>query len=75
LPARVIAAKVATVTVNRPDKLNALDAETIGDLHGAFSASRDDTGARVVVLTGAGEKALVAGADITELAEMSSTEA
>ncbi|MBM3984682.1 MAG: hypothetical protein FJ296_03160 [Planctomycetes bacterium] len=59
---------VAFVTVNRPDKLNALNAATIGELHHCFDALAADDAVRAVILTGAGEKAFVAGADISELA-------
>lgn len=62
-----VADGVATVTVNRPSRLNALDRRTIEDLHQAAGAAAADQGVRVVILTGAGEKAFVAGADITEL--------
>jgi enoyl-CoA hydratase len=58
---------VATVTVRRPEKLNALNAETIGELSAAFDALAADDGVQVIVVTGAGEKAFVAGADIGEL--------
>ena len=58
---------VRTITINRPDKLNALNAETIGELQIAFEQARPDDAIRVVVLAGAGEKAFVAGADISEL--------
>jgi enoyl-CoA hydratase len=64
------AARVVTVTVNRPDKLNALNAATVAELHACFSALRDDAAVGAVVITGAGEKAFVAGADIAELAQM-----
>jgi enoyl-CoA hydratase len=57
----------AIVTVNRPDKLNALNAETITDLETAFMEISADDKIFVVVLTGSGEKAFVAGADISEL--------
>jgi enoyl-CoA hydratase len=62
---------VATVTVNRPDKLNALDDRTMDELQAAFSALADDASVRGVILTGAGEKAFVAGADIAELSAQS----
>ncbi len=65
---------VAVVTINRPDKLNALNAATIAELHRAFSELRFDAGVRAIVLTGTGEKAFVAGADIGELAALSGTE-
>ncbi len=55
---------VATVTVDRPDALNALDLPTLTELRDRLLELRDDESARVVVLTGAGEKAFVAGADI-----------
>ncbi|MCG6928150.1 MAG: enoyl-CoA hydratase/isomerase family protein [Acidobacteria bacterium] len=58
---------VAIVTVNRPDKLNALNGRTIEELDAAFSALASDPEVRGVVVTGAGEKAFVAGADIEEL--------
>ena len=59
---------VVLVTINRPAKLNALNAQTIAELGLAMSECADDAAVRVVVLTGAGEKAFVAGADISELA-------
>ena len=59
---------VRRITINRPDKLNALNRETIGELHIAFDQARYDDSVRVVVLAGSGEKAFVAGADITEFA-------
>jgi enoyl-CoA hydratase len=61
--------RIATVTVNRPDKLNALNDATIGELGRAIdeAVERADVGA--VIVTGAGSKAFVAGADIAELAE------
>lgn len=58
---------VRTITVNRPDKLNALNSATLDALHQAFDAAAEDDDVRVVVLTGAGEKAFVAGADISEM--------
>ena len=58
---------VATVTVNRPKVLNALNAATLTELGEAMRALKADASVRVVILTGAGEKAFVAGADINEL--------
>ncbi len=55
---------VAIVTVDRPEALNALDRETLGQLRDALASLAGDDAMRVVVLTGAGEKAFVAGADI-----------
>jgi enoyl-CoA hydratase len=59
---------VALVTVNRPQVLNALNTQTIDELHYAMLELQQDAAVRVVILTGAGEKAFVAGADIRELA-------
>ncbi|QQS37277.1 MAG: enoyl-CoA hydratase/isomerase family protein [Ignavibacteriales bacterium] len=59
--------KVAIVSVNRPDKLNALNIETINELKEAFTHINGDKNIFVVILTGSGEKAFVAGADISEL--------
>jgi len=61
---------IATLTVNRPDKLNALNAETVAEIDRAFRSFAEDADVRGIVVTGAGEKAFVAGADIGELAEM-----
>jgi enoyl-CoA hydratase len=58
---------VATVTVNRPDALNALDVEHAEALHERLAALAADESARVVVLTGAGDRAFVAGADIKHM--------
>jgi len=60
---------IAFITVNRPDKLNALNNATIGELVAAFDAVAADERVRAVILTGAGNKAFVAGADIAELAK------
>lgn len=62
---------VAVVTVNRPDKLNALNRKTMEELDAVFTALGSDAEVRGVILTGAGEKAFVAGADIGELATQS----
>jgi enoyl-CoA hydratase len=61
---------IAIITVNRPDKLNALNADTVRQLDGALREVRADDAVRAVILTGSGEKAFVAGADIAELAQM-----
>ena len=62
--------RVARVTVNRPKVLNALNERTVREIHAAFAALRENADVGVVILTGAGEKAFVAGADINELAVM-----
>ncbi len=62
--------EVAIVTVDRPEKLNALNADVIRELGEVFENLRDDRAVHGVVLTGAGDKAFVAGADIAELARM-----
>jgi enoyl-CoA hydratase len=64
---------VALLTVNRPQKMNAMNFETMAELERAFSALASDEGVAAVVLTGAGEKAFVAGADIQELARQTAT--
>ena len=61
---------VRRITIDRPDKLNALDATVIDELTRAFDAAAADTGVRVVVLTGAGPKAFVAGADIAAMSTL-----
>ena len=61
---------IGTVTVNRPKVLNALNDATLHELADAFDACRADEAVRCVIVTGAGEKAFVAGADINELARM-----
>jgi enoyl-CoA hydratase len=66
---------IAYVTVNRPKVLNALNTPTWKDLRTAFEDARDDTAVRGVILTGAGNKAFIAGADIGELAHVAAFEA
>ena len=66
---------VATVTVNRPAVLNALDAQTVRTLTSVLTDLGQDDEIRCVVLTGAGDRAFVAGADITELARLTPTSA
>jgi enoyl-CoA hydratase/carnithine racemase len=66
---------VAYVTLNRPKVLNALNTPTWADLRTAFEDARDDAAVRGVILTGAGDKAFIAGADISELAHASAIDA
>jgi len=66
---------IARVTVNRPKVLNALNHRTWEDLRTAFVDAREDAAVRGVILTGAGDKAFIAGADISELAHVSAVEA
>ena len=66
---------LALVTINRPDKLNALNQAVISELGEAFRMAREDTSVKALILTGAGEKAFVAGADIAELAKVDAIEA
>lgn len=62
------ASGILTITLNRPAKLNALNAATIMEIGQAMQAALDDAAVRGIILTGSGEKAFVAGADIAELA-------
>ena len=61
--------KLAYITINRPKKLNALNKETIAELHEAFAEVDLNDTIRVIILTGSGDKAFVAGADISEFAD------
>ena len=61
--------QIARITVNRPNVLNALNRKTVEELGQALEAARHDDSVRVVIVTGAGEKSFVAGADINELAK------
>src|SRR5258706_15087601 len=65
----------AYITVNRPKVLNALNSRTWEDLRIAFAQARHDAEVRGVILTGAGDKAFIAGADISEVAHLSAVEA
>jgi len=65
---------IALITMNRPAKLNALNAETMGELDDALARVEADASVRGLVVTGAGEKAFVAGADINELAAKTAPE-
>ena len=67
--------ETAYVTVNRPKVLNALNHGTWADLRTAFEDARDDATVRGVIVTGAGDKAFIAGADISELASLTAVEA
>ena len=60
---------LAVITINRPSKLNALNKATIQELHEAFKALDTDKNVKVIIVTGSGEKAFVAGADISEFAD------
>ena len=62
---------ILSITIDRPKKLNALNRETIQELHEAFKEAKDDEEVKVIILTGTGEKAFVAGADISEFADFS----
>ncbi|WP_461532559.1 enoyl-CoA hydratase/isomerase family protein [Sinomicrobium sp.] len=64
-------ARVAFITIDRPEKLNALNRATIAELHEAFEDCDQDPDIRAIVITGSGEKAFVAGADISEFSDFS----
>ncbi len=65
---------IAYVTVNRPKVLNALNMATMAELHRAFTAIKEDAEVRAAILTGSGEKAFIAGADISELAKQNAVD-
>jgi len=65
---------LSIVTINRPNKLNALNKETINELHLALIELDEDSDIKVIILTGSGEKAFVAGADISEFANFNISE-
>jgi len=69
------ASGILTITLNRPSKLNALNAATIEDIDGAMQQALDDPRVRGILLTGSGDKAFVAGADIAELAALTPSQA
>lgn len=62
---------ITTITIDRPSKLNALNRETIEELRDAFEEADNSTKTKVIIVTGSGEKAFVAGADISEFADFS----
>ena len=72
---REIEAGIATLTINRPQALNAMTRELLEELGTAFSRLQEDPSVRVILLTGSGEKAFVAGADIAAMAGFSPLEA
>ena len=61
--------KILTVTVNRPEKLNALNHQTLTEIQKAFIEAEDNIDVAAIIITGSGEKSFVAGADISELAK------
>lgn len=65
---------IATITINRPQKLNALNKTTIFELHTALKSLESDASIQVMIIIGSGEKAFVAGADISEFANFSTSE-
>lgn len=65
---------IATITINRPQKLNALNKTTLQELHTALKTLEIDSNIQVIIITGSGEKAFVAGADIAEFANFSANE-
>lgn len=65
---------ITTITINRPTKLNALNRATIFELHTAIKLAESDVNTKVIVITGSGEKAFVAGADISEFADFDGEE-
>jgi len=66
-----ISDKISYITINRPNKLNALNSETIKELNSAILHSDENKDVRCIILTGSGTKAFVAGADIKEFADFS----
>jgi len=66
--------QIAVITINRPTKLNALNKETIQELHEAFAELNKEQTVKAIIIVGSGEKAFVAGADISEFANFSIAE-
>ncbi|MGV3529670.1 MAG: enoyl-CoA hydratase/isomerase family protein [Flavisolibacter sp.] len=71
---RSVENNICTITINRPDKLNALNREVMKDLHDIFAELEDREDVRSVIITGAGPKSFVAGADISEFVDLSGAE-
>jgi enoyl-CoA hydratase len=67
--------EIGILTINRPKALNALNVETLQDIQAGIEEAKDQPGLKVLMVTGAGEKAFVAGADIMQMKEMNSIEA
>ena len=70
-----VAEGVATITFNRPKALNAMNAETMAELRDAAAVCRDDDAVKVLILTGSGAKAFVAGADIAQMQSLNAPQA
>ncbi len=66
---------IATITFNRPKALNAMNAETMAEFFAAASLCKNDDNVKVIILTGSGDKAFVAGADISQMQDLSAPEA
>ncbi len=71
----IVESSVAVITINRPAKLNALDADTLDGLEGAMQKALQNPDVRGIMITGAGDKAFVAGADISQFTSLGSKEA
>jgi enoyl-CoA hydratase len=67
--------KIGVLTINRPDKLNALNSEVVKEIASGFEKLEKDSDIRVIVITGAGDKAFIAGADISEMQNMNPLQA
>jgi len=65
---------ITTITINRPSKLNALNRDTIEELHNSLDTANESKDTKVIIVTGSGEKAFVAGADISEFADFNTKE-
>ena len=61
-----IAPRITTITINRPESLNALNCKTMGELKETLARAQEDRDARLVMITGMGDEAFIAGADLNE---------